>query len=158
MKYEWSFSDGTKAIGTGVSHVFGQSGRYRPTLKVTDAKGNVDYDFGKVTVADPDVPPLQRCYLHASYWPTKDIHVGDEVAFLVRSFRFVPPQGDEIWDFGDGSPPAHSRSDGTVDHHSKNGYDTVTHCFKEAGHYVVTVRRNNNDGQWAVDKIDVRVE
>ena len=158
MKYEWSFSDGTKATGARVSHVFGQSGRYRPVLKVTDAKGNVDYDFGKVTVADPDVPPLQRCYLHASYWPTKDIHVGDEVAFLVRSFRFVPPQGDEIWDFGDGSPPAHSRSDGAVDHHNKDGYGTVTHCFKEAGHYVVTVRRSNNDGQWAVDKLDVRVE
>lgn len=90
--------------------------------------------------------------------PGTFVYVGDEVAFLVRSFRFVPPQGDEIWDFGDGSPPAHSRSDGAVDHHRKDGYGTVTHCFKEPGHYVVTVRRNNSDGQWAVDKIDVRVE
>jgi PKD repeat protein len=158
MEYEWSFSDGTKATGARVSHVFPQAGRYRPTLKVTDAKGNVDYDFGKVTVADPDIPSLQRCYLHASYWPTKEIDVGDEVAFFVRSFRFVPPQGEEIWDFGDGSPSAHSQSDGAVDHHRKDGYGTVTHCFKEPGHYVVTVRRSNSDGQWAVDKIDVRVE
>jgi murein DD-endopeptidase MepM/ murein hydrolase activator NlpD len=157
MKYEWSFDDGTTATGARARHVFVKSGRYRPTLKVTDAKGNVDYDFGKVTIAEPGVPPLQRCYLHATYWPTKDIRVGDEVTFLARSFRFAPPQGDEIWDFGDNSPTARTRSDGAVDHRNKDGYGTVTHRFRAPGDYVVTVRRNNDDGQWAVDKLDVRV-
>ncbi len=158
MKYEWSFADGTTATGARVSHVFAEPGRYRPTLKVTDRAGNVDYDFGKVTAAAPDVAPLKRCYLHAAYWPTKTIHAGDEVAFLARSFRFEPTQGDEIWDFGDGSPPARTRSDGAVDHHNKDGYGRVTHRFEKPGNYIVTVRRSNDDGQWAMDKLDVRVE
>jgi hypothetical protein len=158
LKYEWSFSDGTKASGAKVSHVFEKPGRYRPTLKVTDAKGNVDYDFAKVTATEPDLPPGKRCYLHASYWPTKEIQVGDEVTFLARSFRFEPPQGDEIWDFGDGSPTARSKSDGAVEQHNKAGYGTVKHRFKQPGHYLVTVRRTNPDGQWAIDKLDVRID
>ena len=157
MKYEWRFSDGTKATGARVRHVFSEPGRYRPTLKVTDRKGNVDYDFGKVTAAAPDVAPSQRCYLHAAYWPTKDIHVGDEVTFLVRSFRFTPAVGDEVWDFGDGSSVEKTQSDGAIDHHNKAGYARVTHRFAEPGDYIVTVRRSNEDGQWAIDKLDVRV-
>ena len=158
MKYEWTFDDGTKATGAKVEHVFAKPGRYRPTLKVTDAEGNVDYDFGKVTVADPAVPPIGRCYLHASYWPTKNIRAGSEVTFLARSFRFKPPRGDEIWDFGDGSPTVRTRSDGCVDYHNKQGYAITKHRFEKPGYYIVTVRRSNDDGGWAVDKLDIRVD
>ena len=158
LKYEWLFSDGTTAAGAKVEHVFAEPGRYRPTLKVTDKTGNVDYDFGKVTIAAPETAPGQRCYLHAAYWPTKSVHAGDEVTFLVRSFRFKPVAGDEVWDFGDGSSTARTRSDGGVDQHNKAGYARVAHRFLKPGNYVVTVRRENDDGQWAVDKLDVRVE
>ena len=158
MRYEWTFADGTQATGAKVEHVYTKPGRYRPTLKVTDAAGNVDYDFGKVTVADPGVPAAGRCYLHASYWPTKRIRVGGEVSFLVRSFRVDPPRGDEMWDFGDGSPTARTQSDGAVDQHNKDGYAMTKHHFERPGDFIVTVRRSNNDGQWAVDKLDVRVE
>jgi hypothetical protein len=158
MKYEWSFDDGTKATGAKVKHVYAKPGRFRPTLKVTDVEGRVDYDFGKVTVADPDVPPGRRCYLHASYWPTKDIRAGDEVAFLVRSFRFQPPRGDEVWNFGDGSPAVRTQSDGAVNHRNKDGYAVTKHRFEKPGYYIVAVERKGDDGQWAVDKLDVRVE
>jgi len=157
MKYEWTFDDGTKASGAKVEHVFAKPGRYRPTLKVTDADGNFDFDFAKVTAADPDVPAIGRCYLHASYWPTKNIRAGDEVTFLVRSFRFKPARGDEVWDFGDGSPAIRTRSDGAVSSHNKQGYAVTKHHFEKPGYYIVTVRRSNADGQWAVDKLDVRV-
>ena len=157
MQYEWTFDDETKASGARVEHVFAKPGRYRPTLKVTDAAGHVDYDFAKVTVADPDVPPLGRCYLHASYWPTKNIRAGDEVTFLARSFRFQPVRGDEVWNFGDGSPEVRTRSDGAVDARNKDGYAITKHRFEKSGYYIVTVRRNSDDGGWAVDKLDVRV-
>ncbi|NOX56265.1 MAG: metalloendopeptidase, partial [Planctomycetes bacterium] len=147
----------TKASGAKVTHVFSKPGRYRPVLKVTDSHGNVDYDFARVTVADPDIPPGKRCYLHAAYWPTLGIRAGDEVTFLVRSFRFEPREGEELWDFGDGSPPVRTRSDGCVDAHNKDGYAQITHRFQKAGHYIVSVRRINSDGQMAVDKLDVRV-
>jgi hypothetical protein len=158
LTYTWLFDDGSTATGARVEHLFSKPGRYRPTLKVTDSHGHVDCDFGKVTVADPDVPANQRCYLHAAYWPTSNIRVGDEVTFLVRSFRFNPPRGDETWDFGDGSPVVRTRSDGSVDPHNKSGYAIVKHRFRKAGYFVVTVRRSHDNGQWAVDKLDVRVE
>ncbi|MFV1966283.1 MAG: PKD domain-containing protein [Pirellulaceae bacterium] len=157
MTYEWRFDDGTKTKDAKVEHVFSEAGQFCPTLKVTDAKGNVDYDFGKVTVADPKIPPKQRCSLHASYWPTQSIRAGDDVAFLVRSFRFQPAVGKEAWDFGDGSPLVHTQSDGAVDPHNKDGYAVTKHVFQEPGHYIVTVTRRGSDGQRAVDKLDVRV-
>ena len=158
MKYEWSFDDKTKVFAARVERVYDRPGQFRPVLRVTDAKGNVDYDFAKVTVAHPDVPPAQRCSLHAAYWPTKNLRAGDEVTFLVRSFRFQPPRGEEIWDFGDGSPAYRTRSDGSVDPHNQDGYAVTKHRFEKPGDYIVTVRRGNGDGQTAVDKLDVRVE
>ena len=158
LRYEWSFDDGTKLTGVKVKHVYEKPGRYRPILKVTDAQGHVDYDFGKITVVDPKVPASQRCYLHVAYWPTQKIRVGDEVTFLVRSFRFQPARGDEIWDFGDGSPTVRTCSDGAVDARNKDGYAMTKHRFEKPGDYIVAVRRSSTDGQWAVDKLDVRVE
>jgi murein DD-endopeptidase MepM/ murein hydrolase activator NlpD len=157
LRFEWLFDDGTRATGANIEHTYSKPGRYRPILKVTDAAGNVDYDFGKVTVADPEVPAAGRCYLHAAYWPTRHIRVGDEVTFLVRSFRFDPPRGDEIWDFGDGSPTVRTRSDGAVEHRNRDGYAITKHRFERPGHHIVTVHRSSPDGQWAVDKLDVRV-
>lgn len=158
LRYEWTFDDGTRATGARVEHVFTAPGRYGPTLQVTDADGRVDYDFAKVTVAAPGQASTGRCYLHASYWPTKNIRAGDEVTFLVRSFRFRPAQGDEVWDFGDGSPTVRTQSDGAVDSRNKDGYAATKHGFEKPGDYIVTVRRSNDDGQWAVDKLDVRVQ
>ncbi|MGD9126572.1 MAG: PKD domain-containing protein [Planctomycetia bacterium] len=160
VKYEWTFDDGTTATGPKVEHVFRKGGCYGPILKVTDAKRNIDYDFAVVKVADPKVSPKKRCYLHASYWPTPNqkIRPGQEVTFLVRSFRFTPKVGDETWDFGDGTPKETTRSDGCIDYHTKPGYATIKHRFEKPGHYIVTVRRQNSNGQTAVDRLDVRVE
>lgn len=158
LKYEWTFDDGTHATTAKVTHTFDKPGRYRPILKVTDAKGNTDYDFAKVTVSDPSIPSKKRCELHASYWPTQKIRPNDEVTFLVRSFHFTPMVGDETWDFGDGSPEVTTRSDGCAKRHNKTGYAIVKHHFKKPGHYIVTVRRQNRDGQTTVDRLDVRVE
>jgi hypothetical protein len=157
LQYEWTFDDGTQATGARVKHTFTKPGRYRPTLRVTDASGHVDYDFAKVTITLPDQAPMNRGYLHAAYWPTLGIHPDDEVTFLVRSFRFQPAQGDEIWDFGDGSPCVRTQSDGAVDSRNKNGYAITKHRFEKPGDYVVTVRRSDDSGQWAVDRLDVRV-
>ena len=157
-EYRWTFDDGTTVVGPKVQHVFRKGGSYRPILKVTDADGNVDYDFAVVTVSDPKVPAEKRCYLHASYWPTEKIRPGDEVTFLVRSFRFRPTVGDEVWDFGDGTPKVTTRSDGCVEYHTKPGYAEVKHRFAKPGLYIVTVRRENGNGQTAVCRLDVRVE
>lgn len=158
LRYEWTFDDGTTVTDAKVTRVFEKPGRYHPILKVTDSQGNTDYDFAKVTVVDPSVPASERYDLHASYWPSQAIHPGDEVTFLVRSFAFTPKVGDEEWDFGDGSPTVKTGSDGCVDHHNKSGYAIVKHRFEQPGYYLVSVRRQNGNGQWAIDRLDVKVE
>jgi hypothetical protein len=157
LSYEWIFDDGTTAKGPRVRRTFPVAGRFSPTLKVTDSQGNVDYDFAKVTVTTPETAPKQRCSLHASYWPTLGIRAKDEVSFLVRSFRFQPLVGKEIWDFGDGSRAVSTQSDGSADPHNKNGYAIVKHRFQKPGDYIVTVSRENSDGQQAEAKLDVHV-
>jgi hypothetical protein len=157
LLFEWSFADGTKAKTATAARTFSEPGRYCPTLKVMDANGNVDYDFAKVTIADPQIPEKQRCYLHAAYWPTQEIRAGDEVAFFVRSFRFQPAVGKEVWDFGDGTATVETQSDGAVEAHNKDGYAVTKHVFRAPGYYIVSVTRRNPDGQVATAKLDVRV-
>jgi len=51
-----------------------------------------------------------------------------------------------------------TQSDGAVNHRDKEGYAIAKHRFKKAAYYVVTVRRSNNHGHQAVDKLDVRID
>jgi len=62
-------------------------GSHSEILKVTNAEGNVDYDFSVVQVLDREKPQQRPPTVHAVYSPTFDIHPNDEVAFKVRSFR-----------------------------------------------------------------------
>lgn len=50
VKYEWSFGDGTSAVGKKVDHTFDSEGVYNVILTVTDESGNTASDSVKVTV------------------------------------------------------------------------------------------------------------
>ena len=108
-RYEWTFTDGTTAEGRNGRADVRQAGllqrgaRSRPTRA-----GDVDYDFAIVDVMDPQqaraaMPPT----IHAAYYPTFGIQPGDEVTFKVRTFGTT--DGEETWDFGDGSPTVHDQ-------------------------------------------------
>lgn len=66
----------------------------------------------------------------------------------VRSFRTT--YGNEVWDFGDGSPKVTVQSDGNVQVHNPQGYATTTHHYKKPGHYIATVKRRNALGHEAI--------
>src|SRR5262249_29207090 len=96
-RYEWTLTDGTQATGPRVERTYEKPGEYSEILKVTDAQGNVDYDFAIVLVIDKATDGKPSPTIHASYAPTFDLHPGDPVTFKVRSF-FTEPSG-ETWDF-----------------------------------------------------------
>lgn len=156
--YEWSLSNGKTALGPSAVISYERAGTYSEILKVTDVKGRVDYDFAVVSVSDRKQPDLLRPYINAAYWPTFGIKPGDPVTFKVRSFNVKPDEGQETWDFGDGSPLVAVRSDGNQNAHAKNGYAVVTHSYKEPGHYIASVSRTNNRGETATVRLQVRVE
>jgi hypothetical protein len=106
--YEWLFMDGTKDSGPVVKRAYDTPGTYSEIVKVTDKKGNFEYDFTRVTVY-PRVQdktkksdPISIPNVHVAYFPTFNIGPGDPVIFLSRS-RYDKTGGVDIYNFGDGT-------------------------------------------------------
>jgi murein DD-endopeptidase MepM/ murein hydrolase activator NlpD len=152
--YEWTFTDGTTASGPRVERTYNRPGSYSEILKVTDQAGRVDYDFVKVTIQHRTDSSPPR--LHAVYYPTFHIQPGDPITFKVRAFGTTA--GHETWDFGDGSPPVETKSDGNVNQHAKDGYAVLVHRYKKPGDYLVRVQRTDEQGIQAVTHLHVRVD
>lgn len=156
VKYDWTFFDGQQASGATIERVYRKPGAYSEVLKVTDARGNVAYDFAIVQVIDSanldKLPPA----IHPTYAPTMGIKSGAPVTFKVRSFRTT--HGSESWDFGDGSAAVTVKSDGNVKQLAKDGYAVTTHRFARPGTYIVTVERENEFGHKAIGHLAVEVE
>jgi murein DD-endopeptidase MepM/ murein hydrolase activator NlpD len=160
LRHEWTFGDGTRAEGPRARRAYDRPGTYSEILKVTDPDGNVGYDFAVVQVLDRARPEPLPPRVHAAYAPTFGIRPGDEVTFAVRTFE--TSEGEETWDFGDGTPPATTRSDGYAytggREHAADGYATRVHRFARPGDYVVRVERANAAGVKGVAHLHVRVE
>ncbi len=154
-RYDWTFTDGSTALGPRVERTYDKPGYYSEILKVTDAAGRIDYDFAIVHVHDRNNSDAYPPTIHPVYWPTFGIEPGDEVTFKARTFATT--DGEELWNFGDGSPAVTSKSDGNANVHDPDGYAVVTHRFAKPGHYLVRVERTNRHGHRAVGRLQVRV-
>lgn len=156
LKYEWAFSDGSTATGARVEREYAKPGHYSEVLKITDSDGNVDYDFQVVQVLDRSSPKALAPSIQANYAPTFGIKAGDPVTFKVRTFR--TQEGEERWDFGDGTPAVTVKSDGNVKPLAPDGFAETVHRFARAGQYVVRVDRSNAAGTKATAHLHVKVE
>jgi PKD repeat protein len=154
----WRFSDGTEAEGASVRRSYARPGHYTEVLTAVDDEGRSDVDFAVVQVFDPEKPVPVPPALHVASWPTMGLRAGQEVTFKARTFGVRPDEGSEAWDFGDGSEPAQTRSDGNKDHHAKEGYAVATHRYAKPGRYIVTVRRTDDRGLTATGRIWIAVE
>jgi murein DD-endopeptidase MepM/ murein hydrolase activator NlpD len=154
-RYDWTFTDGNRATGERVERVYERPGYYSEILQVSDAAGHVECDFAIVHVHDRQHPDRFPPSIHVTYAPTFGVKPGDEVTFKVRTFATT--DGEETWDFGDGSPAVTTRSDGNVKALAKDGYAVVTHRFGQPGRYVVRAERTDRFGQRAVGHVVVPV-
>src|SRR6266853_1685762 len=155
-RYDWTFTDGTTASGPTVERIYAESGEYSEILKLTDARGEVGYDFAVVVVIDKAAPDRLPPTIHPAFAPTMNVRAGDPVTFKVRTFRTTA--GDETWDFGDRSGKVTVKSDGNVNSLAKDGYAVTQHRFARPGHYLVRVERTNEHGQKAIGYLHVPVE
>jgi len=146
------------ADGPAVRRVYDKPGHYTEIMEVTDDAGCSDVDFAVVQVFDKTAPLPVPPAIHAAYWPTRGLRAGGEATFKVRTFGVRPDEGRETWDFGDGSAPVHTRSDGNRDHHAKDGYAVTTHRYAKPGRYLVAVRRTDDRGYTATARLKVVVE
>jgi murein DD-endopeptidase MepM/ murein hydrolase activator NlpD len=155
LRSQWLLSDGSTAPGPKAFRKYDRPGTFSEVLKVTNAAGQVSYDFTSVQVIDPakpaDLPPT----IQAAYAPTQNIAAGEAVTFKTRTFR--TRDGDETWDFGDGTPRVTVKSDGNANIHDPNGFAVTEHRFERAGDYIVRVSRTNANGLTASAHLWVHV-
>ena len=156
-QFEWRFCDGTTARGAKVERRYPKPGHYSEVVKVTDDAGHVSYDIAVVQVFDPAHPLPVPPAIHVAFWPTLDLRPGQEITFKARTFAVRADEGEEVWDFGDGSPPARTRSDGNTVMHAPDGYAVLTHRYSKPGAYIVTVRRVNDRGEPAIGRVWLEV-
>jgi murein DD-endopeptidase MepM/ murein hydrolase activator NlpD len=154
--FEWTHSNGTKTHGAQTEVSFPQPGSYFATLKVTDAAGHVDYDFVRAKIYSRKNIEQQPPRLHLTYSPTFNLKVGTAITFKARAFYFT--HGEELWDFGDGSPTIRTKSDGNVNQHARDGYAVLKHRYRKPGHFLIHVKRRNEHGHLAEDYLHVHIE
>jgi hypothetical protein len=155
--YSWTFSDGKSARGPTATRIYTKPGTYSEMLRVSDKDGNLDVDFAVIRVRDPKHPEHKLPSVHAAYWPTWGIKAGDPITFKARAFGVAPDEGQEEWDFGDGSPKAFTRSDGNVQAQAPDGYAVLRHTYPSAGRYLVRVSRTNSRGETGTVRLDIIV-
>jgi murein DD-endopeptidase MepM/ murein hydrolase activator NlpD len=155
-KYEWTCTDGQTATGEKFERTYSKPGIYSEILKITDAAGLVDYDFAFVDVVDREHPEQIPPSIHPAFAPTQGIKPGDQIKFLVRTFNTT--DGEETWDFGDGSPKTIVHSDGNVKIHAPDGYAITTHKYDKPGIYLARVERTDRRGFSAVGRLKVVVQ
>ena len=109
-----------------------------------------------VIICGKKTPDQKVPRIHAAYEPTKDIYVGEEIVFKVRSMN-TPPVDEEIC-FGDKSPIKKFQSDGNIVFKNPNGYAVLKHRYREPGDYIVTVRRSDPFGQKAIAHLHVKIK
>lgn len=156
VEYAWQFPDGSTAATPRVRRTYDVPGRYSEILRVRDAEGNVSYDFAVVVVVDRAHPDRLIPSIHANYFPTRNLRPEDPITFKVRTFNTT--DGQEVWDFGDGSEPVAVQSDGNAVKLAPDGYAVTRHTYDAPGDYVVTVQRSNAHGVTALTHLHVRIE
>ncbi|MHC4124403.1 MAG: PKD domain-containing protein [Planctomycetota bacterium] len=156
LKFEWLLSDGTCCKKAKPVKTYDRAGAYSEILKVSDSKGNFDYDFCTVQIFDPQRPKLKVPSIHANYYPTMNLKVGQQITFSVQSFS--GKRIGETLDFGDGTRPAKLTSDGAVNILLPGGYALTTHRYKKPGDYLVTAECKDQNGYIATCHLHIRIE
>lgn len=156
LKFEWALPNGDISDKAAITSSFAKPGHYSAVLKVTDSDGREAFDFAVIQVVDPAKPGELPPTIQAAYWPSVGVKPTTPIMFLTRSFRTT--DGDEKWNFGDGSPEVIVRSDGAANTHAPDGFATTVHRFTKPGDYVVTVTRMNARGESATAHLHVHVE
>ena len=140
-----------------VERRYAKPGTYSEILKVTDKDGNIDYDFAEVRVRDPSSPTSSRRESTPPTGPPSASRPATRSPSRSARFTWRPDEGEEEWDFGDGTPAVRVRSDGNAQALAPDGYAITTHRYRDAGHYLVKVSRANRRGETATAHLNVVV-
>ncbi|HLM66899.1 MAG TPA: DNA/RNA non-specific endonuclease, partial [Longimicrobium sp.] len=142
LTYAWSFGDGATGTGATPSHVYADNGNYPVTVVVTDSYGAADTASTTVTVMN--AAPTVAAFAGGA------LLQGESYA---AAGTFADP-GADSWtatvDYGDGTGARPLALDG-------NGF-ALSHTYRMAGTFTVTVRVTDDDGAQGVRTATVTVQ
>ena len=156
VSYQWLFSDGSKAEGPKVRRRYERAGYYSEVLRVADGQGRTSLDVVAIIVIDREHRDRLPPSVHVVFHPSLENWVGQEISFKARTFG--TQEGEERWDFGDGSPPQTTKSDGNKKPLAPDGYVELKHTYQTPGMYIVTVERTNEHGVRSVGRVWLEVK
>ncbi|NQS97667.1 MAG: PKD domain-containing protein [candidate division Zixibacteria bacterium] len=138
LNFFWDFGDGGAAEGQSVTHRYPKTGKYEAVLIVSDMSGQVGNSSLLRFPVWVNLSPVADAGLSIIAAP------GEILTF--DASESSDPDGEIVrysWDFGDGS-----RAEGK----------TVTHAYKRAEHYSVSLRVEDNSGSpqnFGTDELEV---
>lgn len=156
VSYQWLFTDGGKAEGPKVRRRYERAGYYSEVLRVTDGQGRTSHDVVVIIVIDRERRDRLPPSVHVVFHPSIENGAGQEISFKARTFG--TQAGEERWDFGDGSPPQTTKSDGNKKPLAPDGYVELKHTYQTPGVYIVTVERTNEHGVRSVGRVWLEVK
>jgi len=143
IKYEWILSDGTRSFDPSPTITYLKPGNHSEILKITGTDGSIDYDFATSRIADPTTGQRPRS-LDINFYPSLDLRPGQPITFTARGRG--PEPSEDIWNFGDGSPPITVTSNLSPNQRAPDGYARLTHAYDSPGDYIVTVTTDDDSG------------
>ncbi|MGD2066798.1 MAG: PKD domain-containing protein, partial [Candidatus Bathyarchaeota archaeon] len=139
--YVWEFGDGNTATGEIVTHIYSSNGTYTVTLTVTDNDSLTDTATMYVTVVQP--VELDVTEPDPKAGEDQTVNAESEVKFDGSESTDNVGIVKYEWDFGDG----------------KTGTGVnVTHAYKEAGNYTVTLTVEDAAGNRKSDTCAITVD
>jgi large repetitive protein len=140
LNYVWEFGDGESASGRAVVHAYDGPGTYRATLRVSDDSGQVGAGARRDFEVFVKRPPTAVAGDDLVVAPGQMVNLDG-----ARSLDGERPIARYLWDFDDGA-----LGEGR----------NVSHAFAQPGHYIVTLRVEDDTAppcNFSIDQQIVRV-
>jgi PKD repeat protein len=145
LTYTWDFNDGTRATGVKTTHQYVQPGKTLVELIVADGHGVKAVDTLNLVVVPTNGLPTAAMLPSAT-----SIAPGGTVSFdASQSHAPTILPNDQlvkfVWNFGDGTPT------------QTTTIPTVSHAFKQAGTYTVTLQAYDEQDAAGTTTVSIRV-
>ncbi len=141
LTFTWSFGDGSSAVGSTVTHVYGDNGTVTVSLVLTDEDGGSATTSANLNLANVD-PQISNVIVPAT---------GGEGMVIPMSADAVDATDEVltfVWDYGDGTSDTFVLAQGAFS-------SSTSHAYADEGTYNITITVTDDDGGFDIFNLSV---